>query len=321
MNYRFEGVFTEHMECFIAQKHSLGYLYRESERILFVFQNFCKELFSTEATLTQEMALKWAEQRISENNLYRLNRVSVIREFAKYLNSIGVVAYLIPIEMTRKTVRHTPHIYTMDELSALFQSIDATEYNKITPAMHLIVPVIYRLIYCCGLRPIEARRLLVEDVNLQTGTVKILEAKGHKDRIVMLSDDLLELCRKYHKQIASIYPERRYFFHSNYKDGMLSEPWITKTFRKHLMAIGLNESVGSAPRLYDLRHTFATHRLYQWMLEGEDVNTCLPYLSEYMGHNLMSSTAYYIHLVPDFYPQMSEMQLDSYAELIPEVSL
>lgn len=320
MIYKFEGIFTEYVKGFIEQKHALGYLYRESERILFTFQQFCKEYFPGETILTQEMASQWAVQRTSENNLYRLNRVSVVREFARHLNSIGVEAYLIPIELTRKTQRHVPHIYTMDELSALFRNMDATRYNPRTPAMHLIVPVIYRLIYCCGLRPIEARRLLVKDVNLDTGTVKILESKGHKDRLIMLSDDVLELCRKYNQKVKLIYPERRYFFHSRRKDGMFSEPWITKTFKKHLVAVGLEECADSNPRLYDLRHTFATHRLYQWMCEGVDVNGCLPYLSEYMGHKLISDTAYYIHLVPEFFPKMAEMQLDSYAALIPEVT-
>ena len=319
MIYTFEGIFTEYIKGFIEQKHALGYLYRESERILFTFQQFCKKNFSGETALTQEMASQWTERRASENNLYRLNRVSVVREFARYLSSIGVDAYLIPIELTRKTQRHVPHIYTMDELSALFRSMDATKYNPRTPAMHLIVPVIYRLIYCCGLRPIEARRLLVNDVDLNTGAVKILESKGHKDRLIMLSDDVLELCRKYNQRVELIYPERQHFFHSHRKGGMLSEPWITKTFKKHLVAIGLEECAGNNPRLYDLRHTFATHRLYQWMCEGADVNACLPYLSEYMGHKLISDTAYYIHLVPEFFPKMAEMQLDSYTTLIPEV--
>ena len=45
----------------------------------------------------------------------------------------------------------------------------------------------------------------------------------------------------------------------------------------------------------------------------------LPYLSAYMGHAHFSATAYYIHLVPDFFSELSGMDLDAYGELLPEV--
>ena len=69
------------------------------------------------------------------------------------------------------------------------------------------------------------------------------------------------------------------------------------------------------PRLYDLRHTFATHRLYQWVKEGKDINACLAYLSEYMGHSNLESTAYYIHLLPTLYTDLPELHLDSSFEM------
>ena len=84
------------------------------------------------------------------------------------------------------------------------------------------------MIYCCGLRPIEARRLRRKDVNLFNGTVNILESKGHKDRIVVLSEDMLELCRNYGQCVETIYPDRKYFFPSPSVrgDGMYSMEWI-----------------------------------------------------------------------------------------------
>lgn len=69
------------------------------------------------------------------------------------------------------------------------------------------------------------------------------------------------------------------------------------------------------PRLYDLRHTFATHRLYQWVKEGKDINACLAYLSGYMGHSNLESTAYYIHLLPTLYTDLPELRLDSSLEM------
>lgn len=162
----------------------------------------------------------------------------------------------------------------------------------------IILSVIFRMIYCCGLRPIEARRLRRKDVNLFNGTVNILESKGHKDRIVVLSEDMLELCRNYGQCVETIYPDRKYFFPSPSVrgDGMYSMEWIIPTFRRFLQAAGISGYGEIQPRLYDLRHTFATHRLHQWVKEGKDVNACLAYLSEYMGHSNLESTAYYMRM-------------------------
>ena len=173
------------------------------------------------------------------------------------------------------------------------------------------------MIYCCGLRPVEARRLRREDVNLFDGTVNILESKGHKDRIVVLSEDMLELCRNYDLRVEKIYPHRKYFFQSPSVrgDGMYSMEWIIPTFRRFLQTAGISGYGEIQPRLYDLRHTFATHRLYQWVKEGKDINACLAYLSGYMGHSNLESTAYYIHLLPTLYTDLPELRLDSSLEM------
>ncbi len=141
-----------------------------------------------------------------------MNRVSVVRELAKYMNSVGEQAYLLPLQLTKKTGRHIPYIYSKEDLSKLFKEMDSLQPSLRSPTKHLVVSVIFRMIYCCGLRPVEARRLRREDVNLFDGTVNILESKGHKDRIVVLSEDMRELCRNYDQRVEAIHPERRYFF-------------------------------------------------------------------------------------------------------------
>ena len=115
----------------------------------------------------------------------------------------------------------------------------------------------------------------------------------------------------------AIYPHRKYFFQSPSVrgDGMYSMEWIIPTFRRFLQTAGISGYGEIRPRLYDLRHTFATHRLYQWVKEGKDINACLAYLSEYMGHSNLESTAYYIHLLPTLYTDLPELRLDSSLEM------
>jgi integrase len=90
-------------------------------------------------------------------------------------------------------------------------------------------------------------------------------------------------------------------------------------FNKVREKLQLNGNGDIRPRLYDLRHSFATHRLYQWMKNGEDLNTKLPYLSIYMGHKSLTETFHYIHLVPGMFETMSGFQYRSATDIFPEV--
>ncbi len=53
------------------------------------------------------------------------------------------------------------------------------------------------------------------------------------------------------------------------------------------------------------------------MEQGRDLNVWLPYLSAYMGHDTYSSTAYYVHLLPE---RLAATGLTSAAGIIPEVT-
>jgi integrase/recombinase XerD len=53
------------------------------------------------------------------------------------------------------------------------------------------------------------------------------------------------------------------------------------------------------PRLHDLRHTFAVHRLVAWYQQGTDVQKLLPRLATYLGHVDIQSTQHYLTMTPD----------------------
>ena len=167
MRYTFSSGFAEHIKALIESKRAYGYDYSESERLLHNFDKFCVEKYPDAATITQEIFLKWAERRETENNKYRLNRISAVRELSRYMRSIGLDSYVLPNDLVRKDSRHVPHIYSMEKLTRIFSELDKCKYDRRTPARHLVIPVIFRLIYCCGLRPVEARRLKCEDVDLR----------------------------------------------------------------------------------------------------------------------------------------------------------
>ena len=61
-----------------------------------------------------------------------------------------------------------------------------------------------------------------------------------------------------------------------------------------MVRCGLSKLTGPGPRLHDLRHSFATHRLYKWYQDGRDPLSRLPWLTTYMGHVNIENTQVYL---------------------------
>lgn len=318
MTYTFESLFADRLNAFVEQKHAVGFSYDESMRLLRDFDRFCLNQYPAETTLSQDICLAWAVRKDTEGNNTFRNRLMPVREFARYLNRCGELAYMLPANFAKKGPRHIPHIYSEEEIVALWNALDNLRPRKGYPVRCFVFPMLIRLLYCCGLRPVEARRLRVADVDLEKGRLTIVESKGHKSRILMMADDVTEVCRTYNKSVASIMPNRELFFPDS--DGnRYGKAALDKTFRIVKAKAGIGITGAHSPRLYDFRHTFATHRLYQWMREGKDITAMLPYLSAYMGHTQLSDTYYYIHLVPGLFEKMSGFDYFVSEQLLPEV--
>ena len=317
--YTYYSNFAERINAFIDYKRALGYAYDDSSCILREFDLMCSEKFPEKTELDRELGLAWLERKSTEAEGGHRNRVMVIREFAKYLCSIGESAYLIPISMTRKPKRYTPHIFTDSELTAFFKAADSFIPHEQAPARHLVVPTFFRTVYCCGLRPSEARLLLTENVDLDRGILNIIESKGHKDRLVPMSEDLCMLLYRYDRKVSEIFPDRKNFFPRYDGNGAYTKHWTEKIFRCCFSMAGITNFEGARPRVYDFRHTFATNCILRWAREGKNIDSMLPFLSSYMGHVQPDDTAYYIHIIPELYKHTTKLDIASFEALLPEV--
>lgn len=230
-----------------------------------------------------------------------------------------ISAIPIPISMTSKGPGYVPHIFNEAEIKAFFHGADSFRPHGKAPARHLVIPVFYRLLYCCGLRPAEARLLKKENVDLVRGSVYVVESKGHKDRVVAVADDLLQIMRSYSTLISEIYPDSDYFFPRYDGDGPYTKRWTEEMFWRCFSMAGITAFEGPKPRVYDFRHTFATECICRWMREGRDIDAMLLFLSAYMGHARYEDTLYYVHMVPDFYERVGTVDRTAWEKLLPEV--
>ena len=310
-----------HIERFLEQKRAFGFKYEENERYLKKFDTLCSESFPTETTITREMGMAWAVATPNERREGLSRRMSPIRELARFMCRNDNPAFVIPKECgTFPNRRYAPHIFTENELAAIFDAADHFQEASNYPANHLAAPVLLRLLYACGLRPYEGRLIKRDEINLDNGAIFIPATKKFRERIVVMDEMMIKLCRKYDVAVRTAIPNNEYFFPNAGKGKpFYDRHWIVGLLSRCLVNAGLTEFSGNPPRPYDFRHSFATHTLYRWLREGRELNNCLAYLSAYMGHEQFQHTAYYIHLVPEFYADIPREITERLASVLPEV--
>ncbi len=138
---------------------------------------------------------------------------------------------------------------------------------------------ILMLIYSAGLRRSELLNLTVSDIDSERMVINIRVAKGMKDRISLLSDNLLQLLRIYYKE----YKPKKYLFEGQ-SGGKYSPTSVANILKKAAIKAGIKKAV--TPHM--LRHSFATHLLEQ--------GTDLRYIQQLFGHKSSKTTEIYTHI-------------------------
>lgn len=316
---KFGSAFREKEINFIKFKQDFGHNYTTQTYYLLDFDRFCQDKFPEADHLTEEIAMKWAVKKPSENSNGYISRINAVRQFGKYLCMFGENAFILPCNLKGGDMPLMPYIFSQGSLNVFFKFTDSMERYYQSPVRHLVAPVMLRYMYCCGLRPAEARCLKRSDVNLDSGKIFIRESKYNKERIVYAGQDLMELTMDYLRRITLIFPSSEELFVDRKGNGFSYDA------HKYLFGVCRDGSKIKAegtkqPNLYSFRHSFATHRIYKWFKEGKSIDACLPSLSAYMGHSHYSNTLYYLHFLPEIFSSMTGYDFERFSNLIPEVN-
>lgn len=305
----------------VAEKRAVGYKYAAEERVLARFAAFCRDQFPDLGAPTRDSVEAWirAARGRGSSPATLKTLIAPVRQLAQWLGRRGIPAYVLPAGALPKPARYVPHIYTDSELAALFAQTDRCHYVSQVPLRHRVMPVLFRTIYACGLRASEARLLRVNDVDLNPGVLRILNAKGGKDRQVPVSVSLRARLVDYHAHLVG-YSDANWFF-----PGRGGQPLtignIDKNFRRFLwQARSSHGGRGHGPRVHDLRHTFAVNNLRLWFTRGDDFGALLPVLQTYMGHSSVADTAYYLRLTAESYPHITARVQHALGDVVPPIT-
>lgn len=193
----------------------------------------------------------------------------------------------------KKDQRTLPVFATVNEISTLMDSFDDADPQQ------LFQHALLEMIYSCGLRVSEACSLTLNQVNLDTGIVRVL-GKGEKERTVPIARGSVKVLRQYRDVVRPVYMKRstNLFFLNRLGrrvtprsvELLMEQKCVELGFKKHLTP-------------HKLRHSYATHLLQG----GADLRS----IQEMLGHSDIQTTEIYTHV------QNAQIQKD-YAKYHPE---
>lgn len=302
-NPYFTGPFAPKCEEFVVQKRASGLCYGQQAMLLRMFDNFCKSYQILNYSITKEVAIAWCQKRPNEKDPTRYSRIGEMQRFAQYLCKQGYPSYLLP-GLPKRGENHLPYIFTKDELCAIFGRLDSLIPTNTSPNRHLVMPLLFRMLYGCGLRISEALSLLISDVDMDKGVLHIRHGKDDHERLIPMSDSLIVECIKYiagaHQGTSNSTP----FFYTKARD-FYSKSAIEKFFRSILWDVGIPyRGKEFGPRVHNLRHTFSCHNIQKWAEMGLPIYSNLLILSRYLGHTSISATQWYLHLTAQVFPHI-----------------
>jgi site-specific recombinase XerD len=201
-----------------------------------------------------------------------------------------------------------PHIYSIEELRRLLDAIPSYHRFPARLEPHTLRAILL-LLYGTGLRRGEALRLSVADVDLTNSILTIRDTKFYKSRLVPISSALTKVLREYSDcrtdTNSGAKTESPFFVGRHGKP--IHEWTMQGAFERLREYAGVRRSDGGWPRLHDLRHTFAVHRLTDWYRQGADVQRLVYHLSVYLGHARLAHTQIYLTMTPDLLRQAGDL--------------
>ncbi len=280
--------------------------YHTQARLLLYFDRFLVAQKVTGSRLTRQIVNAYEKTLSHLMPRVRANRMCVVRQLCVYLSQSDPHTYVPESLRTPSSqASFVPYIYTENEVRALL-----TVAARLTPLGALRGPTyqtLLGLLYTTGIRIGEAIALNLADFYRDDALLYIEEGKFRKSRWLPLSPSTGAALSRYvdrRRQTKPNTADAPLFL--NQRGRRLQHCTVNHCWHDLLRECGITCQAHSGPRLHDLRHSFAVHRLLAWYRDGKDINARLAWLATYMGHVDIRSTQVYLQPTNELLEQVND---------------
>lgn len=292
---------SELIERYISYRQALGERFVTSASILRAFARSIGPQAATGDVRADQVSAFLAGAGPLTNTWYI--KYGALKGFYNFAKTRGHVADIpLPDKLPKRGPSLIPYIYSHEELQHMLDT--ARGYQR---GVSSFTPLTFRtmllLLYGAGLRAGEILRLNVADVDFDHSLLVIRWSKFHKSRLVPFGPQIHQTLSEYFSQRTSPVPKQSDdgpFFTTRHGTRIILTT-LEAHFRRLREQANIRRFDGASyqPRLHDLRHTFAVHRLTSWYQQGKDVQKLVGHLSVYLGHAHLQDTQVYLSLTPD----------------------
>ncbi len=216
---------------------------------------------------TRQYQLHLLARKVSWSNF---NQVVCALRFL-YGTTLGRPEDILRISYGRRP-KKLPVVLSRDEVMELLTCITNRKHRMVLTTM-----------YATGMRLAEALALSINDIDSRQMSILVARGKGNKQRLVPLSQTLLQELRLWWRQ----YRSPRWMFPGSRPDRPLGCSTVGRSWKRAVKRVGLRKPAGT----HSLRHTFATELL--------EAGIDLPTIQRILGHASLGTTAKYTHVRRD----------------------
>ncbi len=284
-----------HAADYLELRRALGFKLAKESRLLPDFTAFAEAAGA--GAVTTDLAVRWAVRPEGTSPVWAAQRLSMVRGFARYLQTVDPDAQVPPAGLLpARTRRVTPYIYSDADIAALMTAARALR----NPLKAATIETLIGLLAVTGMRGSEAMTLDRGDLD-PAGLVTIRATKFRKSRQLPLHPSTLAALAGYQDIRGRLCPSpATTSLLVSTTGARLCHETVQPAFRHLLRQAGIGQDT-SRPRatMHGLRHTFAVTTLLGWYRDGQDVQARLPALSTWLGHANPAATYWYLTATPE----------------------
>jgi len=315
-----DGAYKELFDGFISYKRGIGYRFAQPcQLVIRQLSRFLAGKPAVPEVITRNYCEEFCILRDNERATTQMSRMTHIRQFCLFLADKGYNCYVPPAKRIKRPDDFSPYIISETEMASIIAAADAKKPIPWLPDCKIVISMLLRILWCCGLRLSEALFLELNDVDIESGALTIRKAKNNKSRIVPMSKTCIEYARRYWERMGFDTNRREGLFFPSPRGGRYQSTYIYTQIRKLMLEACVTKDGVRPCRVHDIRHSFAMRVLEKMDDEGIDVYCNLPLLSAFMGHQDIKSTEYYLRLTGRGQMLIEAAMADAYKGVFPEV--